>query len=307
MPHAGFSALRKLSFLSYRYKAEGAAAGLPGMIAAAEHAAKSVLAGDHTQRKPGTGEKFWQFREYDVSDRPQDIDWRQSAKGDRLFVREKEWQTTQTALIWCQHNAGMDYRSHNSLPPKQEAAVILSLAMGLLLSRAGEQIAALEGAALPGRSELAIQKLGEQLLENHTDDLPGKRMRKIPNRSSLILIGDFLAPIEEIRRSFDFMAGPSENALVIQVLDPAELTLPFDGRVILERAGSHEKHPVDNVETIRAAYQERMRKHMDEIKEYCRKHRWHWLLHTTDRNLRDTLFDAWMAMTPESFHGRGAG
>ncbi len=300
-------AFRNLSFLSYRYKAEGATAGLPGLFAAAEKAAKSILSGDHTQRKPGTGEKFWQFREYDVSDRPQDIDWRQSAKGDRLFVREKEWQTTQTALIWCQHNESMDYRSHASLPLKQDTAVILSLAMGILLSRAGEQIAALEGAAMPGRSEIAIQKLGEQLLENQTGDLPGKRMRKIPSRSSLILCGDFLAPIEEIKKNFDALADPAENALVIQVLDPAELNLPFDGRVILERGGTHEKHHVDNVETIRAAYQERVRSHMDAIKDYCRKHRWHWLLHTTDESVRDTLFDAWMMMTPESYYGRGAG
>jgi len=298
--------LKKLSFLNYRYKAEAEAAGLPGLIAAAERAARSILSGDHTQRKPGMGEKFWQFRDYDVSDRPQDIDWRQSAKGDRLFVREKEWQTTQTALVWCQHNEGMNYRSKPELPLKQDTAVTLSLALGLLLSRAGEQIAALEGAALAGRSELAIQKLGEQLLENHTGDLPGKKMRKIPSRSSLVLIGDFLAPMEEIRKSFDMMAVPAENALVVQVLDPAELELPFDGRVIFERAGSTEKHHVDNVETIRAAYQERVRAHMDELKDYCRKHRWHWLLHTTDENIRDTLFDAWMMMTPESYHGKGA-
>lgn len=304
--NAGLAALKKLSFLSYRYKAEGAAAGLPGLIAAAERAAKSILSGDHTQRKPGMGEKFWQYREYDVSDRPQDIDWRQSAKGDRLFVREKEWQTTQTALVWCQHNEGMNYRSQPELPLKQETAIILSLAMGLLLSRAGEQVAALEGAALPGRSEIAIQKLGEQLLENHTGDLPGKRMRKIPNRSSLILIGDFLAPLEDIQKSFDLLAGPAENALVVQVLDPAELTLPFDGRVILERAGSPEKHHVDNVEIIRAAYQQRVRDHMDALRDYCRKHRWHWILHSTDGNIRDTLFDAWKAMTPESYHGKGA-
>ena len=159
-------ALKNLSFLNYRYKAEDAVAGLPGLVTTAEKAAASILAGGHTQRKPGMGEKFWQFRDYDVADRPQDIDWRQSAKGDRLFVREKEWQTTQTALLWCQRDAGMDYRSDDKLPKKQDAAMVLTLALGLLLSRAGEQIAPLEGSALPGRSELAIQKLGEALLDH---------------------------------------------------------------------------------------------------------------------------------------------
>lgn len=294
----------KLSFLNFRYKAEEAAAGLPGLIAAAEKAAASVMPGEHTQRRPGMGEKFWQYREYDPSDRPQDIDWRQSAKGDRVYVREKEWQTTQTALFWCQRNESMDFHSREKLPTKQQAAMVLTLALSLLLSRAGEQVGPLEGAALTGRSALALQKLGEELLENETGDLPGARLRKIPARSSLILAGDFLAPIEDIKRHFDVLAGPAENAMVIQVLDPAELALPYSGRVIFSR-GKDERHHIENVESIRDAYHERLQNHMREIKDYCRKHRWHWLLHSTDEDVRKTLFDAWMMMTPESFHAGG--
>ncbi|MCB9996473.1 MAG: DUF58 domain-containing protein [Rhodospirillales bacterium] len=299
--------LRNLSFLSTRHKAEEAVAGLPDFIAAAEKAAASILSGEHTQRKPGMGEKFWQYREYDPSDRPQDIDWRQSAKGDRVYVREKEWQTTQTAMIWCQHNANMDFASRKTLPSKQDTAMILALAFGLLLSRAGEQIAPLEGAAPPGRSALAVQKLGEQLLENHTGDLPGNKLRSIPKRSSMILIGDFLSPMEQIEEIFDLLAAPAENALVVQVLDPAELSLPYDGRVVFSRADQAERHTVDNVESIRSAYQQRMRDHMEALKHYCKKHRWHWLLHSTDEDIRKTLFDAWLMMTPENYHIGGAG
>ena len=57
---------------------------------------------------------------------------------------------------------------------------------------------------------------------------------------------------------------------------------------------------------IREAYRERVRQHMADIKDYCRKHRWNWLLHTTDGDIRKTLFDAWLMMTPESFHSGGA-
>ncbi len=296
-------ALKNISFLKYRHKAEEAAGALPGLIMAAEKAATSILSGDHAQRKSGMGEKFWQFREYDTSDRPQDIDWRQSAKGDRVYVREKEWQTTQTAMLWCQRNEGMDYHSQDTLPTKQDTAMTLTMALGILLSRAGEQIAPLEGSAMPGRSSLAIQNLGEQLIENHTGDLPDTALRKIPRNSSLILVGDFLAPSDEIKEIFDLLANQAQNAMVVQVLDPAELTLPFDGRVIFERSNANEQHHVDNVETIRTAYQERLHDHMGFIKDYCKKHQWNWLLHTTDEDISNTLFDSWMMMAPESFHG----
>ncbi|PJB73254.1 MAG: DUF58 domain-containing protein [Alphaproteobacteria bacterium CG_4_9_14_3_um_filter_47_13] len=297
--------IKPLSFLNVRHKAEESSAGLPGLISVAEKAATNILSGEHHQHKPGMGEKFWQYRDYDISDRPQDIDWRQSAKGDRLFVREKEWQTTQTALLWCQHNENMNYHSQDKLPKKQETAIILTLALGILLTRAGEQIAPLDGAALAGRSELSLQKLGEHILEDPTDSLPTGHLRKIPKRSSLFLIGDFLAPLEDIEACFARLAAASENAMVVQILDPAELTLPFSGRIIFEQSDNKAKYPVENAETIRTAYQEKLRRHLDAIKDLCHKYRWNWLLHTTDEDSRKTLFDAWMMMTPDSIHGRG--
>ena len=39
------------------------------------------------------------------------IDWRQSAKSDRLFVRETEWEAAQTVALWRDDGAGMDWRS----------------------------------------------------------------------------------------------------------------------------------------------------------------------------------------------------
>ena len=81
-------------------RAERDAAHLPDMQLRAEKAAQSIFNADHNQHKTGTGEKFWQYREYIFGDRPQDIDWRQSAKGDRIYIRQKEWQTT---LHWEPH------------------------------------------------------------------------------------------------------------------------------------------------------------------------------------------------------------
>ena len=39
------------------------------------------------------------------------IDWRQSAKSQHLFVREREWEAAQTVWFWRDGGAGMDFSS----------------------------------------------------------------------------------------------------------------------------------------------------------------------------------------------------
>jgi uncharacterized protein (DUF58 family) len=304
-PPKAQSKKNSLPFLSLHHKAEEATAGLAGLLLDAEKAATSILSGDHAQHKSGMGEKFWQFREYDPSDRPQDIDWRQSAKGDRVYVRQKEWQTTQTALFWCQNDESMAYHSSKKLPAKQQVAMTLSLALAILLTRAGEQIGFLDGSMQPGRSQLAHERLGIHLFETTTEGLPDQGIVKLPANSSLILIGDFLSPLEDIEQTVKSLGGLTDNAMIIQTLDPAELSFPFDGRYIFEETANGNRHPVEHAASVREAYIARMGHHLDEIKETCRRNAWHWLLHSTDEDIRKTLFDAWLMMAPDSFHSGG--
>lgn len=281
------------------HKAEEAAAGLPALKAAAEKAAKSVLTGDHRQRKSGTGERFWQYREYTPGDRIQDIDWRASARGDRLYIRQKEWQTTQTALFWVQNNDAMSFASANNLSSKGETAATLALALAILMTRNGEQVGLLSGAMRPGRTDNAVQRLGEFLLMPDEKDMPDSHaQQKIKPDSNLILIGDFLAPAEDIEQQIAPLLAITENTMLIQVMDPAEIDLPFTGRVIFEE-NEQEAHHIANVESVREDYKKRIESHLASVKEMCRRHRCHWLLHVTDSEIRDTLFSAWMMISHE--------
>jgi len=294
MDKPGFLQKRSLTLPFLRHRAEEETAGLPPLMATAERAATSVLTGDHRQRKVGTGEKFWQFRDYDPSDRPQDIDWRQSAKGDHVFVRQKEWQTTQIGSFWCASYDGMKYSSSNNLPSKYESAITLGLGLSILMVRAGELVSLLESGMQPGRTDSAIMKIGQGFMGPQDEALPDIKGLKIPNHAGLILIGDFLSLPETIRDTFSFLAARATNALVIQVLDPAELDLPFSGRVIFEdKVGADKKYQIARVESVRAEYKTRIAGHLSEVHKICRDLQWEYLLHTTDTPVRDTLFKAW--------------
>jgi len=109
-------------------RAEHLASRFPPLMVAAERVATTVAQGVHGRRRVGQGETFWQFRDYELGDTPQLIDWRQSAKSDRVFVRELEWEAAQSVWIWRDLSPSTDWRSSAALPknsPKSDAFTVL--------------------------------------------------------------------------------------------------------------------------------------------------------------------------------------
>src|SRR3954471_21247748 len=99
-------------------------------MVAAQHLAASVSLGVHGRRRSGMGESFWQFRRYATTDSHTRIDWRQSAKSQHLFVREREWEAAHTVWFWRDGDAGMDFQS--GAVTKRARAELLLLALAAL-------------------------------------------------------------------------------------------------------------------------------------------------------------------------------
>lgn len=282
------------STLRLQHSAEKAAANLPDLMLKAEKAVASVLQGEHAQKRAGHGEKFWQFRDYVPGDRPQDIDWRQSAKADRVFIRQKERQTTQSAIFWCSRSPGMNFSSAKKYPAKAEAAKILTLALALLMTRAGEQIG-LFGAGKTGRTDASLHRMGEALCAPDHDnrELPDADAYSLPRHCSLIQIGDFLTTPDDINTAFKKLSAHTANGLVIQILDPAEMELPYSGRYIFEDPAAKASERVNHVDSIRDKYKQRIHDHIEAVRTVCRNRHWEHHLHTTDLDINDTLLKIW--------------
>jgi uncharacterized protein (DUF58 family) len=121
-------------------QAEQLAASLPPLLVEAERLASSVSLGVHGRRKAGMGESFWQFRRYAPEDPAASVDWRQSAKSQHLFVREREWEAAQAVWFWRDGSATMRFKSQFSEITKIDRAALLALALGSLLLRGGERV-----------------------------------------------------------------------------------------------------------------------------------------------------------------------
>jgi uncharacterized protein (DUF58 family) len=271
-------------------RAEQTAAALPPLLVAAERVAATVAQGVHGRRRVGQGETFWQFRQYEPGDAATRIDWRESAKSQRLYVRETEWEAAQSVWLWRDASASMDYSSAGYVaggdwPTKRDRAELILVALASLLVRGGERLTLLGSGIAPISGRLALSRLA-QLVEHPeyremAAGLPA--FEPLPRAGQLVLIGDFLAPLEAVNAAVTQFAGAGLKGHLLQIADPAEEDLPFAGRVRFEGVEERDEVVISRVETVRADYALRYKRHRDGLAAIARAVGWSLGFHRTDR------------------------
>jgi len=263
-------------------RAEQLAAPLPPLLVAAQRIAATVLPGLHGRRRAGQGFDFWQFRPYQWGDAPQQIDWRQSARSERLYLREREWAAAQSVYLWCDASASMRWHSTPDLPPKHERAELLALALASLLARAGERFADLTSGVAPATGRVALERLALILRRRQEgDSLPAFRL--LPHHARLVLFGDFLSPLAEIEALLRRFAERGLGGHLIQILDPAEEIFPFTGRVHFEGVENEGGLLASRAEALGPAYAERLAAHRRGLAGLARGLGWTFASTRTDR------------------------
>lgn len=267
-------------------EAQALGASLPPLMAEAERVANTVEQGMHGRRRVGTGESFWQFRRYTEGDEAAAVDWRQSARSQHLFVRQNEWDAAQTVWLWCDRSASMDYCSTLAPCRKLDRALVLALAVASLLTRAGERVAALGENGMPASGRNGLNRLAQQWLaapgaESATSGLPP--LQALPRYATLVLVGDFLDPSEDLIAALNALAQTGVRGHLLQVLDPAEADLPFEGRTEFEGVETPLKLLVSRAESLRDAYQARLARHEDRLTGFTRSVGWTFARHRTDQ------------------------
>jgi len=218
-------------------------------------------------------------------DSAQLIDWRRSASSDHLYVREREWEAAHTLWLWPDLSPSMRFRSHLANVTKHDRALVLTLAAAELLVRGGERVGLL-GLTLPTTSRRASTRLAEAIATHATAPqlASGKPSpARISRFSGVILFSDFLDPIDEVRASIETLAAGGATGHLVQVLDPAEETLPYEGRTEFLASEGGESWIADRAESLRARYQARLQAHREALQDIAVRLGWSFLVHHTDR------------------------
>ena len=264
------------------HHAEQLAAQLPPLLVAAERVAQTVSQGVHGRRRIGQGETFWQFRRYGFGDAAGLIDWRQSAKSDPIYVREAEWEAAQSIWLWCDASPSMAFRSNSNLKTKQARAELLTLALTSLLARGGERVALLGTDMAPssGRRTPLAMWAAINGARTPTDSLPGAA--PLPRHARVVMIGDFLSPLGEIKTAVSRYADNGVRGHLLQVLDPAEKDFPYTGNILFGGPEQEGEILVTHAESLRADYRSQFARHCAATEAIARGMGWSFASHQTN-------------------------
>jgi uncharacterized protein (DUF58 family) len=207
-----------------QHEAEALSAALPPLLADAERLASAVSLGIHGRRKAGMGESFWQFRRFRAEDPSTAIDWRQSAKSQHLFVREREWEVAQSVWFWRDGSAGMNFRSGTL--SKRDRASLLALALASALVRGGERVAFLGDGHAPASSRVALRRMALSLSAGaESEALPPEA--PLSRNAQFVWLSDFLSPLPALESVFRRFTQSGVSGYLVHIVDPAEEDFPY--------------------------------------------------------------------------------
>ncbi|MDF1598606.1 DUF58 domain-containing protein [Mesorhizobium sp. YIM 152430] len=274
------------------------AALVPDLLVEARRVVNTVIAGWHGRRKRGIGENFWQFRPYVDGEAIARIDWRRSARDDHTYVRDREWEAAHTVWLWADPSASMLYQSKAASVSKESRALVLALALAELLSRSGERIA-WPGLTDPFSARNGAERLAAQML--HMAHLPTRPDLSATKRfSDVVLISDFLDPVDETQEWLDTLATRGVRAHLIEIADPAEEEFPYAGRTEFQDPETGAKLTAGRAETLRDDYRTLYNARRDELSRWARKLGWSYTVNHTDRLASEALVRVHLAMSQGS-------
>lgn len=263
------------------------AEALPDLLVEANRVAATVAAGWHGRRRAGSGETFWQYRPHVAGEPIQAIDWRRSARGDDLHVREREWEAAHTVWIVLDRSRSMDWRSDLAPVGKAERALVLALALADLLGRAGERVG-VPGLLAPRADRRSAERLAEALVRAEADAASIPHVA-VGRSCEVVTIGDFLDAPDTIETRLGAFAAEGARLHLLRVFDPAEAAPPWTGHVEFRDPETGERFRGRRAEALLAGWADRWAAHGDRLARLAARHRWGLTTHATDRPAAEAL------------------
>lgn len=294
-------ALQQSSKRALQGDAQALARVLPRLALEARQVSAQVALGVHGRRRAGPGESFWQFRAFTSGEPADRIDWRRSARDDRLYVREREWETASTYWIWMDCSPSMGFQSSMALQAKRDRALVLGLAMADLLVRGGERVGLL-GLTAPIVSRNVITRLADALMmapQSHASDMPAGPS---PGpRDRILLIGDFILQEAEFASRLESLTARGASGVAIEVRDPSETLFPFTGETEFVGPEDGGRWVVGDAKAMSEAYRNRLAAHQSALRAACHRRGWTLMSHSTAKTASEGLLQLAMLLERGGF------
>ncbi len=271
---------------------------LQGVKLRARAVMEGVLSGLHKSPHQGQSVEFAEHKEYAPGDELRHLDWKAYGKFDKYYVKRYEHETNLRAMMVVDASASMGYQS--VALSKLEVAKTLAGALCYLLVR--QQDAAGLAIMSHGRFHDVPPRASAGHLNILLDTLEGAQAQGgthlvraadhlaevLPRRSSVVVLSDFLDEDQTALKRVLALRQRKNDVAVFHLVDPAELTFPFEDPTLfldMEGEGRIEVNPRE----IKESYLEEFGGFLAGVRSACAEADVDYELVRTDERLDDVL------------------
>ena len=199
---------------------------------------EGFLTGLHRSPFKGFSVEFAEYRQYLPGDDLATLDWKIYARTDRHVVKKFEEETNLECHILLDVSRSMGYGSHEIT--KLEYGSYLAGALAYLMNRQRDAVGLLTFddrirdllpcSARPGHLKAVLVTLERLTLGTRTDIAKplSDLVQAIRKRGLVVLISDLLDDPDRIIEGLKHFRYRGTDVVVFQVLDPHELSFPFE-------------------------------------------------------------------------------
>jgi uncharacterized protein (DUF58 family) len=212
--------------------------------------ADGFQSGLHRSRMHGFSVEFDEYRPYVVGDDPRTLDWRLYARSDRYCVKKYQDETNRRCFIMLDRSRSMSYGSVGYTKLEYAQTVAASLSQYLWNQRDAVGLVAFDEAVrevIPARRRHGqLQRIFTTLEADPSGsatrvDLPLRQIAEsISSRGLVVLISDFLTPIDQLEVPLSLVCARGQEVCCIRILDPSELNFQPTEPITLRDAESDE-------------------------------------------------------------------
>ena len=273
-------------------KAQDLSASFERLLARHQTVSSLSTYGLHNRKRSGLGERFWQYRAYETGEDASKIDWRRSARGDQLYVKEKELESLRDYNIWIDCASSMKFLSTLGQEDKLTRAIIIGLAIADLILRSGDRVGLL-GSSAPSSSHVALKKIAHQLEEhivsNFNSSIP--LLARPSKRSKIIIISDFLNNSANLKDTLNYYSNFEISGLIIMINDPCEVAFPFSGETQFFNTENNQHYYAGEAQHIAKQYHQVFEKHKLHTQKIAIENRFQYYHHITNQSVDEASSD----------------
>lgn len=264
----------------------------------ARQVVEGMRVGHHKSPLHGFSTEFAQHRQYVPGDELKHVDWRVYGRTSRYYVKLYEAETNFTANLLLDASRSMHYSSGGVSKLEYAKFMAASLAHLIVEQRDSVGLAVFDSALrsyIPPKSTMGIVRNIAAELEKvqgvpRTDiaAMLHEFARRIDRKGFVMLFSDLLDNVDDFLKGLDHLRFRGHNVTVFQILDPYELTFPFDGTYKF-RGLENDGEVVTQPKRMRQAYMTELEKFLKRIRTACERSNVDYVLVDTSRPVELTL------------------